>query len=300
MIRALRSRVHRYLARQPEARRRAVQRCLAGGRRAALAILGVLRAPLAVLGALSGSDKADGHGYMEAYRRFFSPYRNKRITLLEIGVGGYESASGGRSLRLWEAYFRRATIIGIDVHDKSRLSRGRVHVYECSQIDGEGLREIVRRHGAVDLVVDDGSHLNQHQKESFEILFPLMSDRGVYVVEDTQTSYWPAYGGGSVGSAGYANSAMCFFKSLVDDLNHAEYLPAACAGAGPLKNSIRGIYFEHNLIFVLKGDNTACSNCDVAADSLELEIGSATPSGRLETSPSCHQARRDAAGVRGI
>jgi hypothetical protein len=283
MISELRSRVCLYLERQPELRRRAAQRCLAHGLRASLAILGFLRVPLAVLGALSGTDKALEHRYMEAYRRFFSPYRNKRITLLEIGVGGYDSASGGRSLRLWQAYFRRATIIGIDVHDKTSLSRGRVHVYQGSQIDREGLLEIVRRHGAIDLVIDDGSHLNQDQKETFRILFPLMSDRGVYVVEDTQTSYWPAYGGGSVGSEGYGKSAICMFKSLIDDLNHAEYLPTARAKAGLLKEMIRGMYFEHNLIFVLKGDNTGCSNFDVAANARELEVRSASPTGLLRT-----------------
>ena len=253
------------------------------GRRAILEILGFMRAPLAVLGALSGSDKARGHRYMEAYRRFFSPYRNKRITLLEIGVGGYDSASGGQSLQLWKCFFRRASIIGIDVHDKTGLSRGRVHIYQCSHANREGLREIVRRHGAIDLVIDDGSHLNQHQKESFEVLFPLMSARGVYVVEDVQTSYWPAYGGGSVGSEGYAQSAICFFKGLVDDLNHVEYLPAARRGAGPLKEMIRGIYFEHNLVFVLKGDNTECSNFDPAAHEVELEAGSADSTGLLRT-----------------
>jgi len=55
------------------------------------------------------SDKNSYHSYIEdVYEEYFSPYRNKKINLLEIGV----SFSG--SIRLWKDYFKNAQIYGID------------------------------------------------------------------------------------------------------------------------------------------------------------------------------------------
>lgn len=240
-------------------------------RRKTLKRLGMVRAPLETLARVSGTDKADPHDYMHAYRRLFSEFRDHSITLLEIGVGGYQKSNGGRSLSLWEAYFRRGTIVGIDLYDKSELSGGRVHVYQCSQTDAQGLRRISDRYGGFDLVIDDGSHMNQHQIESFQILFPLLKTPGVYVIEDTQTSYWPAYGGGAVGTPAHTTSAVSFFKSLVDGLNHAEFLPGSGTPATPFYDQIKAVYFEHGLIAVVKGDNTALSNIrlESLADLLE-------------------------------
>jgi hypothetical protein len=240
-------------------------------RRKTLARLGILRAPLETLARVSGTDKAGPHEYMGAYERVFREFRNRPITLLEMGVGGYQQGDGGRSLSLWEAYFRRGTIVGIDIYDKSALSRGRIQVHQCSQTDAAGLQRLAQRYGGFDLVIDDGSHMNQHQVQSFLILFPVLKTPGVYVIEDTQTSYWPAYGGGAVGTAAHAASAMGFFTSLIDGLNHAEFLPVAGIPATPFRDQIRAIYFEHGLIAVLKGDNTASSNIpiDALADVLE-------------------------------
>ena len=282
MIRCLRSFVSRYLLSLPEGKRTAVTEALLRGLRLVLAVLGHLRVPMRVLASLSGSDKIGGHDYIGTYARFFSKYRNRRISLLEIGVGGYDQSTGGKSLLLWEAYFPRARVVAIDVFDKTKLSRGRIRVYQCSQIDEKGLHEIASRHGPFDIVIDDGSHLNEHQIRSFEILFLLMKEEGLYVVEDTQTSYWPAYGGGSIGSPGYSSSATNYFKGLVDGLNHVEYLPSARAAAGPFREQISGIYFQHNLVVLVKGKNTGVSSFGVEARAGKLESGAASDAGLLK------------------
>ena len=51
--------------------------------------------------------------------------------------------------------------------------------------------------GAPDIIIDDGSHLNEHVIESFRLLFPSLAPGGLYVVEDTQTSYLESKGGSS-------------------------------------------------------------------------------------------------------
>jgi cephalosporin hydroxylase len=50
-------------------------------------------------------------------------------------------------------------------------------------------------HGPFDIVIDDGSHVFEHQIASFEALFPLASSTAVYIVEDVHTSYLPDFGG---------------------------------------------------------------------------------------------------------
>jgi demethylmacrocin O-methyltransferase len=274
-------RIERYLRAQPSPRKRVLTARLTRLSRMALRIVGPFRLPLATLAQISGTDKARGHNYIPAYERFFSKYRNRRITLLEIGVGGADAGDGGFSLNLWETYFRRGTIVGIDIFDKTKLSRGRVHVHQCSQVDRDGLEKIAREYGGFDLVIDDGSHINEHQIRTFNILFPLMKSRGIYVVEDTQTSYWPAYGGGAVGTAEHRASAMSFFEGLISGLNHAEFLPGAAAHATRFRSSIEAIYFEHNMAIVVKGDNSAKSNFDLNQLALALEQGSVSADGKL-------------------
>ena len=35
------------------------------------------------------SDKWNSHWYTQHYQRYFQPFKNRRLNLLEIGVGGY-------------------------------------------------------------------------------------------------------------------------------------------------------------------------------------------------------------------
>lgn len=282
MLHGLRQRVAQRIRQLPEGERHAYVARITRLSRLALKILTPLPVSMETLARIAGTDKIGSHDYIAAYARFFREFRRRPITLLEIGVGGYDRTDGGHSLHLWQAYFRRGTIVAIDLYDKTQLSGGRIHVHQCSQVDRDGLTRLARQYGGFDLIIDDGSHLNEHQIETFKILFPLMKPAGVYVIEDTQTSYWPAFGGGAAGSAQYAASATCFFKSLVDGLNHAEFLPPARIAPGWLELSIRGLYFEHNLIAVLKGDNSAGSNIDIHARAQELQQSSAPVAGLLE------------------
>jgi hypothetical protein len=48
-----------------------------------------------------------------------------------------------------------------------------------------------------DIIIDDGSHVNEHVITTFEYLLPILNNEGLYVIEDTQTAYWPEYGGSS-------------------------------------------------------------------------------------------------------
>ena len=62
------------------------------------------------IGTLEGTDKSSLLAdYLRHYEREFSYLRDEPINVIEIGV------QGGSSLRMWERFFTRATLIGIDI-----------------------------------------------------------------------------------------------------------------------------------------------------------------------------------------
>ena len=212
-------------------------------------VAGFFGAELDLLAALYGTDKFGEHEYTPVYDALMRAARRKPVRLLEVGVGGYAGALGGESLRMWASYFRRGRITGIDLYDKTALSAGRVQVLQCSQVDAPKLTSLAQELGPFDFIIDDGSHLNAHQIETFGILWPHLKDGGVYIVEDVQTSYWPAYGGGALGTPGYEKSCMRWFKELTDSVNLPEFLEPA---PGALDAGIASVAFHHNLIVLHK------------------------------------------------
>ena len=96
---------------------------------------------------------------------------------------------------MWKAYFPKAQIIGLDIEDKSFVNEDRILAYQGSQTDAALLKQIVRTHGKFKIIIDDGSHRPEHIRATFAILFPLLAKGGMYAIEDTQTSYWPRFGG---------------------------------------------------------------------------------------------------------
>ena len=103
------------------------------------------------------------------------------------------------------------------------------------------------------IIIDDGSHINEHVIETFNLLFPKLKDGGVYVIEDTQTSYWEEYGGDGT-DLNNPKTMMNYFKGLTDCLNHQEFITPAHQ-PDYFDKKIVSMHFYHNLIFIYKGDN---------------------------------------------
>jgi demethylmacrocin O-methyltransferase len=140
--------------------------------------------------------------------------------------------------------------VGIDICDKIRFREPRIDIRQCDQTDAEALRQLSAEYGGFDIVIDDGSHLNEHVIATFRVLFPLMRSNGIYAIEDTQTAYWPTWGGG----IDNPHSSVAFLKSLTDGLNHVEY-PLEFYAPNYFDRNIVEIAFFHNLIIVRKGTN---------------------------------------------
>src|SRR4051812_10485061 len=77
-------------------------------------------AELERLAVLHNSDKRAVASHIPNYHRHFGPRRERKLKILEIGVGGYKSRDiGGNSLRMWKDYFPNSDIHGLDLYDKS-------------------------------------------------------------------------------------------------------------------------------------------------------------------------------------
>jgi hypothetical protein len=128
-------------------------------------------------------DKSWYHKYMDTYEIFLKEFKERNIKLFEIGV------ERGLSYKVWEQYFTRAEIYGLDLNIEYVTNRGKV--FKGDQSDINVIREICDNLIKCDIIIDDGSHVPEHQIMCFEYLFQnLLSHGGVYIIEDIECSYW--------------------------------------------------------------------------------------------------------------
>jgi hypothetical protein len=204
--------------------------------------------PLEELGAKYMPSKRN-HNYLTYYWMHFRDIRFDVRSVLEIGV------ETDRSIRMWEEFFPNATIYGVDIDPNCRQFEGdRRRILIGDQGDSEFLRQVIQEpRWAFDIVIDDGSHRVDHQLKTFEVLFPAMSDHGIYVIEDT---------GGSVGD--YELTTINRVKAIVDsimywprgfDATKWPHLTEFPAEAKWNDRNVVGIAFYRWIVFVMRGKN---------------------------------------------
>jgi hypothetical protein len=204
-----------------------------------------------------GGDKLYGHNYIPLYEKYFKNIRTRKLKILEIGIGGYENPlAGGESLRMWGEYFSNSQLIGADLFPKTLNLPSNVKTVELDQSDLSQIEDLGVMYGPFDIIIDDGSHVSKHVIDTFKILFNYLNIEGYYFVEDTQTAYWPDFGGSLDNDEKRCTN---FFKSLTDGLNFSEYL---IANYKPTKfdKYINFIHFYHNIIVISKDHNNIKSN----------------------------------------
>lgn len=184
------------------------------------------------------------HHYLEAYDRHLGRFRGQAVHVLEIGI------NYGGSLQIWKRYFGdRAIVHGIDIDpDCAGMAEERVVPHIGDQGDVDFLRRVIREMGRVDVVIDDGGHESAAQIATFEALYPALDPHGVYVCEDTRTSYWSEYGGGYRKPGTFIEYA----KGLVDPLHvwYVEDDPEARDEA--FARMTLGIFFYDSMVVLEK------------------------------------------------
>lgn len=136
--------------------------------------------PLCELAVKFGSDKYSKHHYTPLYYEMFKDRAESVKTVFEIGIG-----ARAYSLRMWEAFFPNAQIIGADFKRWKLLNEGRIVSVYADQSDPQSIVSAAETAiGQIDIVIDDGSHTPDHQVSSALALMPLVSDGGIYIIED--------------------------------------------------------------------------------------------------------------------
>ena len=187
------------------------------------------------------------HGFIKIYQKHFSILKDQKINILEIGV------ERGDSLRMWREYFTSASICAIDLHDRN-ISVDNTEILIGDQSDHSFLQSVVNKYGTFDIIIDDGSHQSKHIITSFNFLFNHLSDNGIYIIEDLQTSYQPRYGGSRFNLI-KKKSSMNFIKSLADSINY-EHKDKPFFKRNTFDGSIKSISFYQNIAFITKGEST--------------------------------------------
>jgi len=197
-----------------------------------------------------GTDKWGHHYYCDIYQQYFDRLRDKPITLLEMGFGGYEFPDkGGGSMKMWAEYFTNPVNLFLvsDIYEKN-LDGFDSRINFVNVKDGIDYLKNYK----YNIIVDDASHNSKDIITAFKELFHTVKSGGIYVVEDTQTSYWEVeqYSGCADLRGGPESSTMNYFKYLVDCVN-LEYLPDR-SRVPEFAKDILSIHFYEKMIFILK------------------------------------------------
>ena len=178
--------------------------------------------------------------YFDIYDSYFNKFRNKKITIVEIGV--YQ----GGSLQMWRKYFgKEATIWGIDIDPRCKsLEEENTHILIGSQEDPLFLKSIIAKIGPIDILIDDGGHTQNQQIISFEELYNQVNpDGGIYLCEDVHTSYMNVYGGGHKRN----DTFIEYSKSLIDQLN-AHYSEQRSLNINEITKTTNSIHFYDSIV----------------------------------------------------
>ena len=186
--------------------------------------------------------------YFDIYHRHFSRFRGETITMIEIGI------FNGGSLRMWKDYFGpNATIVGIDINPGCKnYEEPGIEVVIGDQADPKFLQTLSKQYPKFAVVVDDGGHRMEQQITTLEQLYFPMRDDGVYLCEDTHTSYMPVFGGGHLKQDTFIEHS----KKLIDQLNAFHVKEVKSLAPNEFTYATDSIHFYDSIVVIEKKPRT--------------------------------------------
>ena len=128
------------------------------------------------------------HDYAKHYDNIFINLRNKVKNICEIGV-----MSGASTAALYY-YFPKSTIFALDINfQRFNIRSKRIIKKVVDQSNPVSLNNFIKKtkNRLFDIIVDDGSHVDNHIILTFEKLFPQLKKKGYYVIEDISNELTP-------------------------------------------------------------------------------------------------------------
>lgn len=200
------------------------------------------------LAVIMGTDKSSKqHNYTPYYEMFFSRMRDTRINLMEVGI------DEGNSLRMWNEYFWKGEIHGIDIRDDYDYLR-ELGIY-CHIADQSNKADLVlfgeQYNDYFDIIIDDGSHQSSDMILTFETLFPYLKSGGYYCIEDLLCDQDPRWNKGE--------SVVDRIKQMITEVNMSGNIPNShlCANKREVVKKYDGTYFDKNIEWVFN----SCGLC---------------------------------------
>ena len=135
------------------------------------------------------------HNYCEQYENFFNKYKDKKsVYILEIGPG-----AGGSTLMFDEYFNHKCEIFCLDINklefddDIDIDYYSNIHIIQLDQSDNQSLLDFANdmkfMKVSFDIIIDDGSHLVNHQMQTYKYFVDLLEQDGIYIIEDVHISH---------------------------------------------------------------------------------------------------------------
>jgi hypothetical protein len=147
-----------------------------------------------------GSDKGNlnnKHNYSNIYESLFEKLRNKKINLMEVGLGSVDQNVDfhmkfmGKnykplaSLYAWRDYFRNAKIYGADIDKKILINSRRVKTFYVDMLNSKSVNNMWKKiTDKIDIFIDDGFHSFEANTILFNGSFKFLKRNGYYIIED--------------------------------------------------------------------------------------------------------------------
>ena len=133
------------------------------------------------------TDKASEHSYDTLYDEILSKYRNKVISLLEIGIW-----QGGSAL-LWQEYFPKGKLVFLDIESRvsentwKSINKNRFDLHLMDAFTNESFENVKALYpNGFDIIIDDAPHTLESQIFTIQNYTKLLRKGGILVIEDIQ------------------------------------------------------------------------------------------------------------------
>jgi len=171
-----------------------------------------------------GTDKVTTHHYWFMYDKYLPIVREKRVKMLEIGLGCDMYYGPGKSYYTWLEYFPNVDLYYME-YDADCAAKWAAKVEGATieagdQADEVFLNKFMADHGTdFDIIIDDGGHTMVQQMKSLQHLWKAVKPGGIYFIEDLQTSFMPVFGGDpDAQEAGKFTTMRYIYELIVDKM----------------------------------------------------------------------------------
>ena len=127
-----------------------------------------------------------GHNYARYYEKF-----NKRNIKNIVEIGSFLGCGTGA----FKCFFYKSKIFALDVtFDGNLINSKKIKKILIDQSDKDELKKFIKKYKLnknIDLISDDGSHIDEHILISFKALFPSLKKGGKYFIEDVTKELTP-------------------------------------------------------------------------------------------------------------